>query len=172
MRDKPTAREIAKPFRIERFFANGLARPAIPVGGVALVAFLAMEVGNKGSVSMLTDAPPRKNRSGFLENDRIKTLDLPRNRALTEIAQRLEAAVKSENIRDVRSACTKFLATASNFYANRKLASGLWFLKLFTLRSTPAMRIESRSNGHSRELLLCPLNPSYFLAPQPGNTIV
>jgi hypothetical protein len=65
---------------------------------------------------MLTDAPPRKNRTGFLESDRIKTLDLPRNGPLTEIAQRLESAMKSDNIRDVRSACADFLATASSFY--------------------------------------------------------
>ena len=65
---------------------------------------------------MLTNAPPRKNRSGFLESDRIKTLDVPRNAALTEIAERLESAMKSDKIRDVRSACTEFLATASNFY--------------------------------------------------------
>lgn len=65
---------------------------------------------------MLTNAPPRKNRSGFLESDRIKTLDVPRDAALTEIAERLESAMKSDKIRDVRSACTEFLATASNFY--------------------------------------------------------
>src|SRR5215472_1119464 len=65
---------------------------------------------------MLTDAPPRKNRAGFLESDRIKTVDLPQNRGLTEIAQRLESAMKSEKTRDVRSACIEFLATASDFY--------------------------------------------------------
>ena len=66
---------------------------------------------------MLTDAPPRKaSRAGFLESDRIKALDLPRNGHLQEIAQSLESAMKSEKIRDVRSACTEFVATASNFY--------------------------------------------------------
>ena len=65
---------------------------------------------------MLTDAPPRKNRSGFLESDRIKTLDLPRTGTLTEIAERLESAMKSGKIRDVQSACIAFLATASDFY--------------------------------------------------------
>ncbi|MFZ0861859.1 MAG: hypothetical protein WB781_20860 [Candidatus Sulfotelmatobacter sp.] len=56
---------------------------------------------------MLTDAPPRKaNRAGFLESDRIKALDLPRNGHLQEIAQRLESAMEADNIRDVRSACT------------------------------------------------------------------
>ena len=66
---------------------------------------------------MFTDAPPRKaNRAGFIESDRIKTLDLPQNGVLTEIAQRLESAMKSDNIRVVRSACTEFLATSSSFY--------------------------------------------------------
>jgi hypothetical protein len=66
---------------------------------------------------MLTDAPPgRANRAGFLESDRIKTLDLPCSGALTEITQRLELGMKSDNIRDVRSACTEFLAAASSFY--------------------------------------------------------
>jgi hypothetical protein len=66
---------------------------------------------------MLTDVPPRKaNRAGFLESDRIKNLDLLRNVTLTGIAQRLESAMKSGKIRDVRSACGEFLATASNFY--------------------------------------------------------
>jgi hypothetical protein len=66
---------------------------------------------------MLTDAPPRKaNRVGFLESDRIKTLDLPLNSDLQEISQRLESAMKADMIRRVRSACTEFLATVSDFY--------------------------------------------------------
>jgi len=55
---------------------------------------------------VLTDAPPRKNRSSFLESDRIKALDVPRDAALTEIAERLESAMKSDKVRDVRSVCT------------------------------------------------------------------
>jgi len=65
---------------------------------------------------MLTDAPLRKNPSGFLESDCIKTLDLRSNGDLLEIAQRLECARKADKIRDVRSACADFLATASDFY--------------------------------------------------------
>ena len=66
---------------------------------------------------MLTDAPPRKaSRGGFLESDRMRTLGLPGDGAVTEIAQRLESAMRSEKIRDVRSACTEFLVTASDFY--------------------------------------------------------
>jgi hypothetical protein len=66
---------------------------------------------------MLTDAPSgTRNLAGFRESDRIKMLDLPQNGELPRIAKRLESAMKSDKIRDVRSACTEFLATASNFY--------------------------------------------------------
>jgi len=65
---------------------------------------------------MLTVSPTRKFRKGFLESDRIKTLDLPQSGALLEIAQRLESAMRADNIRGVRSACTTFLETASRFY--------------------------------------------------------
>jgi hypothetical protein len=65
---------------------------------------------------MFTDSPSRKNRVQFLESDRIKTLDLPQDRVIPEIAQRLESAMRSDRIRDVRSACTEFLATVSGFY--------------------------------------------------------
>jgi hypothetical protein len=64
---------------------------------------------------MLTDATARKNRAEFLESDRIKTLDVPKN-GLLEIATRLDSAMKSDRIADVRSACAEFLATASEFY--------------------------------------------------------
>ena len=65
---------------------------------------------------MLTDVPPRKSHSGFLEIDRIRALDLPKNEDLLDSAKRLETAMKADNIRRVRSACTEFLATASKFY--------------------------------------------------------
>ena len=65
---------------------------------------------------MLTDAPSRRHHAQYLERERINMLDLPRNGALTRIAQRLESAMKSDSVRDVRSACTDFLATASDFY--------------------------------------------------------
>jgi hypothetical protein len=41
---------------------------------------------------------------------------MPSNGDLQEIAQRLESAMKADKIRDVRSACAEFLATASDFY--------------------------------------------------------
>ena len=66
---------------------------------------------------MLTDSPPRKaNRAGFLESDRIRTLDLPQDGCLRAIAESIEQTMKARNASDVRRACTDFLATASEFY--------------------------------------------------------
>jgi len=66
---------------------------------------------------MLTDAPPKKaSRAGFLESDCMSSLDLPGSGALPDIAKRLESAMKSDKIPDVRSACTEFLVIASDFY--------------------------------------------------------
>jgi hypothetical protein len=65
---------------------------------------------------MLTDAPPRKaNRAGFLESDRIRTLDLPQDGQLVAIAKSLELAMKATSA-DVRRACAQFLDAASEFY--------------------------------------------------------
>ena len=67
--------------------------------------------------TMLTDAPPRKaNRSGFLESDRIRTLDLPQDGRLPAIAKSIESAMKSDKSADVRRACEEFLVIASEFY--------------------------------------------------------
>ena len=65
---------------------------------------------------MPTDAPPRKNRAEFLESARVKSLDVPPNGMLLEIAKRLDSAMKSDRIADVRRACAEFLVTASGFY--------------------------------------------------------
>ena len=66
---------------------------------------------------MLTDAPPRKaTRTGFLESDRIRTLDLPQNGRLLAIAQSVESAMQCERSADVRHACAEFLDSASEFY--------------------------------------------------------
>lgn len=66
---------------------------------------------------MLTDAPPHnRNRAGFLESDRLKTLDLPENERLPAIAKSIESAMQTGRTADVRRACTEFLAQASEFY--------------------------------------------------------
>lgn len=67
--------------------------------------------------AMLTDALPRKaNRSGFLESDRIRTLDLPQDGRLPAIAKSIESATKSDKSADVRRACGEFPVIASEFY--------------------------------------------------------
>ena len=35
----------AEPFRIQRLPANRLSRPTVPIGGIVLIAFLAMQIG-------------------------------------------------------------------------------------------------------------------------------
>src|SRR5215469_16478134 len=65
---------------------------------------------------MVTDAPPRQNRTTFFESDRVKTLDLPRNEELPELARRIEFAMNMATMSEVRSACAEFIAMASDFY--------------------------------------------------------
>jgi hypothetical protein len=66
---------------------------------------------------MLTDAPPRNtNRAGFLESDRIMTLDVPRNGRLLRISKSIESAMKDGKGADVRCACADFLRATSEFY--------------------------------------------------------
>jgi hypothetical protein len=66
---------------------------------------------------MLTDSPPRKiNRSAFAESDRMKTLDLPLDRALLTTTKSLEWAMKAETTVDIRRACRDILHAASKFY--------------------------------------------------------
>ena len=66
---------------------------------------------------MLTDAPPLKvDRAGFLESDRMKTLDLPQDGRWTSITQSIESAMKAGRSTNVRRACSEFLDAASEFY--------------------------------------------------------
>jgi len=66
---------------------------------------------------MLTDSPPRNaDRAGYLESDRIRTLDLPQNGSLLTIAHSIESAMKTEKTADVRRACAEFLANVSAFF--------------------------------------------------------
>ena len=66
---------------------------------------------------MLTDAPPRKaNRAQFLDSDRLKTLDLPKDGRLPSITNRIEEAMKTDKGAEVRRACAEFLDDASKFY--------------------------------------------------------
>jgi hypothetical protein len=66
---------------------------------------------------MLTDVPPRNaNRDGFLESDRIRTLDLAQDRRLRPLAKSIELAMTDGTTAAVRRACVEFLASASEFY--------------------------------------------------------
>jgi hypothetical protein len=66
---------------------------------------------------MLTDAPPRKaHRAGFLESDRIKTLDVPQDGCMLTIAKSIGLAMRAGKSADVCRACAHFLATSSRFY--------------------------------------------------------
>jgi len=66
---------------------------------------------------MLTDAPPRKAYcAGFLESDRIKTLDLPHDGRLLSTTKSIESAMKAGHNADVRLVCSDFLDIASEFY--------------------------------------------------------
>ena len=66
---------------------------------------------------MLTDALPRNtNRAGFLESDRIKTLDLPQGGRLLAITKSIESAMKAGQSAAIRRAWADFLAATSDFY--------------------------------------------------------
>jgi len=66
---------------------------------------------------MLTDVPPRNSkRAGFLESDRIKTLDLPNDGRLLAIAKSIDSAMKAGQSAGVRRVCSEFLDVASEFY--------------------------------------------------------
>jgi hypothetical protein len=82
---------------------------------------------------MLTDTPPRRgNRAGFLESDRIKTLDLPQDGRLRLIAKSIGSAIEAGTSRDVQRACEAFLEVASGFY--RVPACGIRVLAARPLR--------------------------------------
>jgi hypothetical protein len=67
--------------------------------------------------AMLTDSPPRNaNREGFLESDRIRTLELPQDRRLLPLAKSIELAMTDGTTAAVRLACVEFLTSASEFY--------------------------------------------------------
>src|SRR5262249_45890384 len=47
---------------------------------------------------------------------RLKTMPLPKDRRFVKIAGAIEAAMKAEDMKDVRQVCDDFLGTASDFY--------------------------------------------------------
>ena len=66
---------------------------------------------------MVTDSVPQdRNRTGFLQSERIKTLDLPGDRRLPAIAASIDSAMQAGKTADVQRPCADFLAQASEFY--------------------------------------------------------
>ena len=113
---------------------------------------------------MLTDSPTRKNRAHFLESDRIKTLDLPPNGDLPDIAQRLESAMKADKIRDVRSACAEFLTMASSFFTSLRTDSS-------RLGMIPKDRTSPSGSATATAIVSAwtskPRNHTFFMEPVP-----
>ena len=91
---------------------------------------------------MITDAQPRKanHHAGFLESERMKTLDLPQDGRLLGIAQSIESAMQGGTSVDVRRACAEFLDAASEFY--RVPACGIRVLASRPLRVRENWSIE------------------------------
>jgi hypothetical protein len=66
---------------------------------------------------MLTETPPRKkNRTLFVQSDQMKSLEVPQDARLPQIAAQIELAMKSGSMVDVRGACAEFLVAVSGFY--------------------------------------------------------
>ena len=94
---------------------------------------------------MLTDYPPAKPAllAEFHRSDQLNTLDVPPDNRLAAPAHSIETAMKAENQKAVRLACTEFLKQASDFYrvseppvrvlASRplRIREGGWGMELF-----------------------------------------
>src|SRR5215471_13801749 len=66
---------------------------------------------------MLTDSPPRNpNLNLFVNSDRLKSIPLPHDERLVEMAGTIAAAMKTEDTNNVRQVCNGFLGAASDFY--------------------------------------------------------
>ncbi len=102
---------------------------------------------------MLTDAPPRiADSKGFLESDRIKTLDLPQNSSLLTIAQSIESAMQAGKTTDVRRPCAEFLAETSRFYETP--SCGIRLLAARPLRVRENWTIELFGDYHPESMLI------------------
>lgn len=93
---------------------------------------------------MVTDHKPRKPvlLTDFLESDRNRDLDLPKDDRLTTPANSLETALKAEKMAAVRQACTEFLNLAADFYK----------VEATPIRVLAARPLRSREGGWATEL--------------------
>jgi hypothetical protein len=58
-----------------------------------------------------------RDRTGFLQSERMRTLDLPENGRLPYLAQNIESAMQARKEASVRRACATFLDEAADFYS-------------------------------------------------------
>jgi len=70
---------------------------------------------------MLTDRPPSKAtiRARFIESDRLRTLEVPKDDRLQAAAKSIASAMQGGTASSVRQACAEFLSAASSFYTVR-----------------------------------------------------
>jgi hypothetical protein len=68
---------------------------------------------------MLTDRLPTDPslRAEYFKSDRLQGLEVPKDGRLRALAERIQPALESEEIRAVRRACAEFLSAAADFYA-------------------------------------------------------
>ncbi len=73
---------------------------------------------------MLTDRPPRLKAllADFRASDQLAMLELPLDDRMRGPAKAIKAAMRTEELRSVRKACTEFLAAAADFYQVSKPA--------------------------------------------------
>src|SRR5271166_287454 len=71
---------------------------------------------------MLTDQPPSTaaTRARFLESDRLRTLEVPKDDRLQASAESIASAMQGGTTASVRQACAEFLSIASDFYQVRQ----------------------------------------------------
>ena len=67
---------------------------------------------------MLTDRPPRNAALlvGFLESDRLRTLEVPHDDRLLALRNSIDSALVAGTTAAVRQVCAEFLGLASDFY--------------------------------------------------------
>ena len=103
--------------------------------------------------AIITDAPPRdRNRAGFLESERINTLNLPQNGRLPDIAKSIESAMQAGKVADVRRTCAEFLAEAAEFYGTPRC--GIRVLPARPLRVREYWTTELFGDYHPETLLI------------------
>ena len=68
--------------------------------------------------AVLTDRPPRNAAllAGFLESDRLRTLEVPQDDRLLTLRNSIDSALSGGTSAAVRRACAEFLSVASAFY--------------------------------------------------------